>query len=220
MKSRRLFLSQSSLALAALTGIASKAQSAGLTCELTPRQPKGPFYPVVNQADKDTDLTSVLGRTGRAQGQVVWVGGVVRNSDCEVVEGALVEIWQACATGRYNHPNDPNTTAALDPDFQYWGRAVTDAAGVYRFKTILPGSYPADRDWVRPPHIHFRVLKRGYHELITQMYFAGQSLNDADRILQSLSADDQKRSIVDFRPNHTGELEGTFDIQIKAVGTP
>ncbi len=217
-QSRRSFLKNAPLAITAIAGISaltSKA-SAALTCEPTPRQAKGPFYPVVNQPDKDTDLTMVAGRSTRAVGEIVWVEGIVRDADCATVSDALVEIWQACASGRYNHPNDPNT-AALDPDFQYWGRAITDANGYYRFKTILPGAYPADVGWIRPPHIHFRVMKRGYHELITQMYFAGEALNAQDKILKSLSASDQKSVVVDFAPSITGERQGVFDIQIQRV---
>lgn len=219
--SRRSFIKNAPLALTAIAGIvgfASRANAAAaLTCEATARQAKGPFYPIVNQADKDMDLTTVQGRAGTAVGEVVWIEGIVRDQACKIVPGTLVEIWQACASGKYNHPNDPNT-APIDPDFQYWGRAVTDANGHYRFKTILPGAYPADKTWMRPPHIHFRVIKRGYHELITQMYFAGEALNEDDLILKSLSEADQKSVVVDFLPNAiTGEKQGVFDIQIRSV---
>src|SRR2546430_3692171 len=54
----------------------------------------------------------------------------------------LVEIWQASASGRYTHPDDRNNAAPLDPNFQGWGKAVTDQEGHYLFKTILPGQYP------------------------------------------------------------------------------
>ena len=50
-------------------------------------------------------------------------------------------------------------------------------------------------DWQRPPHIHFKVSKRGYAELITQMYFAGQPLNQQDRLLQHHSVEEQSAMI-------------------------
>ncbi len=218
ISSRRGFLKNSALALTALTGASvavSKANAAGM-CSVTTAQPEGPFYPAVNQQDKDTDLTTVAGRTNQAQGKVVWVQGTVSDQDCAAVSGVLVEIWQACATGKYNHPNDPNT-AALDPDFQYWGRAITDKNGFYRFKTIVPGAYPAGRNWIRPPHIHFRVLKRGYHELITQMYFAGEAHNQTDLILQALPKADQEHAIVQFVTGSGPEPVGTFDLRIRSV---
>lgn len=218
MNSRRGFLKSSGLALTALGSWKAIEASAAQLCGVTAPQPRGPFYPIVNQADKDTDLTTVVGSSAKAVGEVVWVTGTVRDQNCAVVDGALVEIWQACASGRYNHPNDPNT-APLDPNFQYWGRAITDAQGRYAFKTIRPGAYPADRDWVRPPHIHFRVMKRGYHELVTQMYFAGEGLNADDRILQSMSPQDQNEAIVQFQtPSMGGEPVGVFDLKIAKVG--
>ena len=41
------------------------------------------------------------------------------NSAGSPVEDATVEIWQANAEGRYNHPHDPNP-APRDQDFQGW----------------------------------------------------------------------------------------------------
>ncbi len=67
--------------------------------------------------------------------------GIVQDLSCRPVAGVNVEIWQACASGRYNNERDPNP-APLDPNFRYWGETFTDAAGAYEFKTILPGAYP------------------------------------------------------------------------------
>lgn len=208
-----LFTSAALLTLPTLT----QAQEACVRGEKTPRQVKGPFYPVVEQVDTDADLIFVDGSRNQAKGKVVIVEGVLRNQLCQVVPGALVEIWQACETGRYNHPSDPNK-AEMDPDFQYWGKAVTNEKGFYRFRTIIPGAYPADTDWMRPPHIHFKVAKLGYTELITQMYFKGEEYNAQDKILQSLRKADQEKVIVSF-----GDREGlphpvgTFDIQIQKI---
>ena len=106
----------------------------------------------------------------------------------------LVEIWQACVSGKYNHPNDPNK-APLDKNFQYWGRSTTDKQGIYFFKTILPGAYPADTNWIRPPHVHYKVHKWGFRELTTQLYFAGNQYNQFDRILNQISKGDQAKVI-------------------------
>ncbi len=152
-----------------------------------------------------------------ASGTVIIVQGQLTDQKNNPVKGALVEIWQACKTGRYNHPSDPNTQP-LDPNFQYWGKAVTNAAGVYRFRTIVPGAYPADTDWVRPPHIHFKVSKVGYMELITQMYFAGQDLNSADKILQQLPDVEQQKLVVEFRNEaNLPHPVGDFNIQIRKL---
>ena len=85
---------------------------------------------------------------------------------------------------------------------------MTDEKGNYLFKTIIPGHYPASETWIRPPHIHFKVAKRGFHELITQMYFKGNKYNDSDRILRNLPKTEQALVVVelkeptkDFEPN-------------------
>ncbi|MBC7742599.1 MAG: hypothetical protein H7061_10405 [Bdellovibrionaceae bacterium] len=203
----------SSAALFTLPAIAADACKPGRT----PPQVKGPFYPVVNQVDTDADLIMLQGHSQIADGEIVLVEGIVSDQRCLPVEGALVEIWQACKTGRYNHPSDPNT-AALDPNFQYWGKAVTDKNGFYRFRTIIPGAYPADTDWMRPAHIHFKVARLGYNELITQMYFEGDKYNSSDKILQQLKKDDQQKVIVKFAPlPNVPHKVGQFDIQIVKI---
>ena len=188
------------------------------TCKLSPEQTEGPFYPEQDQEDTDTDLTQVRGRSERAIGTLIQVSGQVQDENCQSIAGALVEIWQANHYGRYNHRSDPNVAQPLDENFQYWGTATTDEEGRYTFKTIKPGSYPATSDWVRPPHIHWKVQKRGFRELTTQSYFADEvELNGSDRILNSLPVGDRESVIVTFTKNETGILEGAFNIHLKSV---
>jgi protocatechuate 3,4-dioxygenase beta subunit len=194
-----------------------KAGAANL-CAQTPPQTAGPFYPGAAEFTANNDLTAVPGATAAALGQVIHIEGVVRDVQCKPIPGASVEIWQACASGRYNNDNDPNT-AALDPNFKYWGETITAKDGSYSFKSILPGAYPADTDWDRPPHIHFKVAKRRYHDLITQMYFKGQPLNDLDKILAHVPAQLRSDVIVDFQPQpgDPTSLLGTFNITMLGV---
>jgi len=194
-KSRRDFFGVSLVAAGTLAGGNALAQTFMGACKITPAQTEGPFYPIKDQPDEDSDLTFVRGNTKSALGQVIYVMGEVTDQDCAPVPNALVEIWQACASGRYNHPNDTNPQP-LDPNFQYWGKAVTDSQGIYKFKTIIPGAYPADVDWIRPPHIHFKAHKLGYHELTTQMYFAGNEYNDKDKILMALPPASRSQVVV------------------------
>lgn len=199
----------------ALAGVA-KADETLRACGLTPAQTEGPFYPIEDQLDKNTDLTFVDGGRARALGKVVYLKGIVQDEFCRPVKGALVEIWQACHTGKYNHPSDPNT-AKLDPNFQYWGQTTTNEKGEYFFKTIIPGAYPATNTWMRPPHIHFKVNLRGYNELTSQLYFKGHPLNSKDRILKSLSQAERERVLVDFAKAEDGKVTGQFNISIKSI---
>ncbi len=213
---RRKFLSFSAIGA---MGLLSQHVLAKQVCALTPEQTEGPFYPITDQPDKNNDLTVLLNSTQTAEGRIVVVQGVVRNTDCEPVQGVLVEIWQACHSGRYNHPSDPNT-APLDPNFQYWGECITNEKGEYSFKTIQPGSYPATDSWTRPPHIHFKATKRGFHELTTQMYFLGEKYNDTDRILQDLTKEEQDQVVIDMQTQTSewGVLPtGQFDLTLRSV---
>lgn len=172
---------------------------------VTPTQPEGPFYPIVFPNDVDTDLTVLDGGTP-AEGIVVYVRGQVLDLDKKTtIKNATVEIWQACASGKYNHSSDPND-APIDPNFQYYGKTETDENGNYIFKTIVPGAYPASRDWWRPEHIHMKVKAAGYKSLTTQMYFNPESFpgtpigkyNASDRILRQLDQDEQAALTASF----------------------
>ena len=131
------------------------------TCAVTPRQELGPFSTMKfrTQADHDIDLTQLAGQAGTATGDVMIVHGIIRDTNCQPVAGAIVEIWQANHHGKYRHEYDDSGKS--DPNFQGWAQAVTNEKGEYRFKTIKPGLYGR-----RARHIHYKVSKRGYHELV------------------------------------------------------
>ena len=217
MNSRRNFLTHG-FVLGAM-GLAGKAIADSCDFRLTPRQALGPFYPVEFPADSDVDLTQIKGSNRRATGQVMIVEGVVTDEFCRPIEGAVVEIWQACHTGRYNHPSDTSTNK-LDPHFQYYGVMKTDAQGRYRFKTIKPGHYAASDTWMRPPHIHYKVTLRGYKELVTQMYWGDEDLNNQDRILMAIPAAERSKVVVPFASVVVdGERvgRGQFDITLAKI---
>ena len=198
---RRSFLKTGALGALAAASQAAVSQGGLIQSQATPAEIEGPFYPVLAQQDKDFDLTSILGQQGKSLGQHIVIEGVVVDTEGQPVEGATMDLWQANAAGRYAHPHDTNP-APLDENFQGWAIVPSGKDGGFRFKTVLPGSYPVSKDWVRPPHIHFKVIKRGYLELITQMYFPDQALNKVDRLLQRKSKKDQQRMIADRLENN------------------
>ncbi len=102
--SRRNILTGLTVGAAMLaTGRAARA-----ACAITPFQVDGPFYPMAIQ-DYDWDLTSVSGKTGRAEGEVIEVTGQVLDAKCQPLPGSVLEVWQANLRGRYNHPGDKST---------------------------------------------------------------------------------------------------------------
>jgi protocatechuate 3,4-dioxygenase beta subunit len=138
----------------------------------------------------DGDLTRR--HAGEPIGERIIVTGRVLDGDGRPVRGALLEVWQANAAGRYVHAGDQHP-APLDPNFTGAGRVLTDAEGRYRFTTIKPGAYPwrnHHNAW-RPAHIHFSVFGTAFTQrLVTQMYFPGDPLFAYDPIMQSIP--DQK----------------------------
>jgi protocatechuate 3,4-dioxygenase, beta subunit len=146
----------------------------------------GPIYGESALEEFDNDLTRQF--PGEPLGERIIVTGRLLDRDGRPVRGQLIEVWQANSAGRYKHEVDQHP-APLDPNFGGAGRCVTDDDGRYRFTTIKPGSYPWGNHpnaW-RPAHIHFSILGRAFTErLVTQMYFPGDQLFDADPIFQSV----------------------------------
>jgi protocatechuate 3,4-dioxygenase beta subunit len=126
----------------------------------------------------DSDLIRNYATTGDAIGERIIVHGTVMDENGRPVPGALIEIWQANAGGKYRHVND-KYMAALDPNFGGCGRVVSDAEGRYSFRTIRPGPYPFPNDgcaW-RPAHIHLSIFGHAFvQRLVTQFYFEGDPL--------------------------------------------
>ena len=146
----------------------------------------GPVFGDETVSPLDNDLTRQ--HEGEPLGERIVVHGRVLDEDRRPISGALVEVWQANAGGRYKHQVDQHP-APLDPNFSGAGRCLTDAEGCYRFVTVKPGAYPwgnHENAW-RPAHIHFSLFGRLFTErLVTQMYFPGDPLFPYDPIFNSV----------------------------------
>lgn len=157
----------------------------------TPQQTEGPFYPqptIEQQLHNDTDLRRKLGTDALALGQPINLSGMIKTATGKPIQNAVVEVWQACASGRYNHARD-QSQPKLDQNFQFWGRSVTAGDGKYTFQSIIPGKYPGRNG----RHIHFRVDAAGHHRCSTQCYFDkyGED-NMRDGIYRSLDKAERK----------------------------
>ena len=150
----------------------------------------GPVFGHALLGELDDDLVHNFAAPGKsAIGQRIIVHGRVLDERGRGVPGALLEVWQANAGGRYRHAKE-TYLAPLDPDFGGCGRVLTGADGAYRFRTIQPGAYPWPNrvnDW-RPAHIHFSVFGHGFAQrLVTQMYFEGDPMIPLCPIANTLS---------------------------------
>ena len=155
----------------------------------TPTELAGPVFGHDLIGPLDEDLIHNFARPGEsAIGPRIIVHGRVMDEDGNGVAGALLEVWQANAGGRYRHKKD-TYLAPIDPNFGGCGRALTDDTGYYYFRTVKPGPYPW-RNYVnswRPAHIHFSVFGSGFAQrLITQMYFEGDPLIPVCPILTTI----------------------------------
>jgi protocatechuate 3,4-dioxygenase beta subunit len=185
----------------------------------------GPLFCAAFVRDKDNDLTAQ--ERGAPLGERMVVTGRVLDEDGRPVRRSLVEIWQANASGRYDHPGDTHD-APLDPNFHGIGRTLTDDEGWYRFLTVKPGSYPWQNHpfaW-RPQHIHFSLFGNApIQRLITQMYFPGDPLLALDPIYNSVPEAEARARMVSTLALETG-VEGIalgyrFDIVLAgARATP
>mgnify|MGYP001304265195 CR=1 FL=1 len=176
------------LTTAILTAVAAPALAASLAP--TPAQMRGPFYPIKFPLDQDNDLVSVKDHPGRAFGEILNITGRVVDSAGRPQSGVKIEIWQVNGYGRYHHEHD-DQARPLDPNFQGYGWAVTNAAGAYRFRTVKPVAYPG-----RAPHIHFALTRQDFGTFSTQMYLAGASENASDFLLSRVRDGRARESLV------------------------
>jgi protocatechuate 3,4-dioxygenase, beta subunit len=208
-KPRRLPRRRVLVAVASATLLATSSRLVVAALPQTPRQTPGPFYPKTLPLDSDNDLARIAGHAKDASGTITHVFGRLLDTDGKPIPGAKIEIWQCDAHGRYHHVDDGNA-APLDPDFQGYGTTVSAPDGGYRFRTIRPVPYPG-----RTPHIHFTVTTPRGQRLVTQMYVAGEGLNERDSVLSQIR-DPAARAAVTVAlnpaPDEPAALAGIFDI--------
>jgi protocatechuate 3,4-dioxygenase alpha subunit len=176
----------------------------------TPSQTVGPFY-----ALGLTQKTMNVLASEATQGEKIRIEGSVFDGDGEPVPDAMVEIWQANAYGRYNHPDDKQEKP-LDPNFLGWGRSGTDKTGRFLFETIKPGPVPGPDDSVQAPHINVTVFARGMLvHAYTRIYFGDESSNEADPVLSSIKDKRRRQTLIAAREEQNGKPVYRFDIRLQ-----
>jgi protocatechuate 3,4-dioxygenase alpha subunit len=180
---------------------------------LTGSQTVGPFFaPALLREDA---RRHVLAQPETA-GERIRIEGHVLDGDGEPVPDALVEIWQANAHGRYNHPADQGP-AALDPSFTGFGRSGTDEEGRYWFETIKPGRVAFDEKQMQAPHICVTVFSRGLlNHAVTRLYFADEPANAEDPVLQCVPAE-RRATLLARRESDGTTVVYRFDIILQGA---
>lgn len=183
---------------------------------LTPSQTVGPFFafgltPNRNYAWVDTFSNNLV--TPDATGERIRIEGRVTDADGAPINDAMIEIWQADAQGRYAHPRD--SRALPNAAFKGFGRAGTDADGVYAFDTIKPGPVPGPGGAAQAPHVLMAFYSRGLlTHLYTRIYFGGEAGNEGDPILALVPAD-RRRTLAAKREQRGDLTVYRFDISFQ-----
>ena len=180
------------------TSVLRSPKAALISIAQTLTERTGPLFGAAEFGPLDNDLLRNFAKTGSPIGERLIVHGYVKDEFGRPVPGALVEVWQANASGRYRHKKD-TYIGALDPNFGGCGRMLTDADGHYVFRTVRPGAYPwrnRINDW-RPAHIHYSISGDGWAQrLITQLYFEGDPLIPQCPIIRTIPSEEQIRSLI------------------------
>lgn len=181
---------------------------------LTSSQTVGPFFH--DCLLRDDARRNVLAGPDTA-GAHIQIVGTVYDGDRQPIPDALIEIWQANAHGRYNHPADARDLP-LDPGFIGFGRSGTDADGRYWFETIVPGRVPFDTRRMQAPHICVAVFGRGLlNHLYTRLYFADEPATADDPLLALVPAE-RRATLLAAREQDADTAVYRFDIVLQGEG--
>ena len=180
------------------TSVLRSPRNALISLQQSLTEVTAPVFRADELGPRDNDLIMNGAKDGMPVGERIIVHGFVRDQYERPVKNALVEVWQANASGRYRHKKE-QYIGALDPNFGGCGRMLTDENGYYAFRTIRPGPYPwrnRINDW-RPAHIHYAISGDGWiQRLITQMYFEGDPLIATCPILRIVPSEEQIRGLI------------------------
>lgn len=175
-----------------------------------PSQTVGPFFHFAITAEK-TSVGSIAGP--QTKGERVLLTVRVLDGDGAGIFDAMIEIWQANAEGKYNHPDDAQQKS-VDPSFLGFGRLATDQDGRCEFETIKPGRVPGPENSLQAPHLNVAVFARGLlRQLYTRTYFAGDPANGDDPVLRLVPED--RRQTLMARPDPSRPGGWRFDIRLQ-----
>lgn len=151
------------------------------------------------------------------RGERIRIEGRVIDGSGTPLRDVLLEIWQANADGRYNHPADQQDKP-LDDSFRGWGRGCSDfETGVYSFETIKPGAVEGRHGRLMAPHINLWIVARGINiGLNTRIYFSDEAeANAKDPVLNLIEWEVRRKTLIAQREERNGEVVYRFDVRIQ-----
>lgn len=183
----------------------------------TPSQTVGPYFAYGLAAPQYgypfTGIASGTVANEDTEGTRIRVMGQVFDGAGEVIPDALIELWQANAFGRYNHPEDRRRDN-YDPRFKGFGRfgTGTDPLNRFIFDTVKPGAIGDGQ----APHLNFIVMMRGLLlHAYTRMYFSDEAeANAKDPVLNSVP-EERRHTLIGKREQGPTGIVYRFDIHMQ-----
>jgi protocatechuate 3,4-dioxygenase alpha subunit len=182
-----------------------------MNSEQTPSQTVGPYFAYcLTPTQYGYNFAGIAGPQmvdEDVQGERIRITGRVLDGDGVPVSDAMIEIWQADATGGYPDGSRPD-------GFVGFGRVGTGTAphNRYWFDTIKPG---ATQDG-QAPHINVMVFMRGLlSHLYTRIYFGDEdALNASDPVLASVE-ETRRQTLIAKREETPDGTVYRFDIHMQ-----
>jgi protocatechuate 3,4-dioxygenase alpha subunit len=170
-------------------------------------QPIGPFFHfALTPGWSPTENTRGIMAGPGALGERINLRIRVLDRDGDPVTNAMIELWQADAAGKYNHPADTQTKIP-DPAFNGFGRVSSDNQGLCVFETVKPGPVQS-----QAPHISLTAFAPGLlRSVSTRIYFDGDPANASDYILGLVPED--RRTTLLARPG-LEPADWNFDLRL------
>jgi protocatechuate 3,4-dioxygenase, alpha subunit len=184
----------------------------------TPSQTVGPFFaygltPELYRYPYRSAIGDRLVQSG-TEGQRIRIEGRVLDGNDEPIPDAMIELWQANAHGRYNHPADTRSDNLLDPSFKGFARTGTglDAECRFVFDTVKPGAIGDGQ----APHLNLIVLMRGLlSHLYTRIYFPDETeANAADPVLARVPPE-RRHTLIAERNETPGGVVFRLDVHMQ-----
>lgn len=181
----------------------------------TPSQTVGPYFAYGLTAEQyGYDFNQIAGSSVAdedTQGERIRIEGRVFDGNGDVINDAMIEIWQADAEGRFAHPADPRRPNA---NFTGFGRCGTgtDPQNRFFFDTVKPGA-PADGE---APHLNVVVFARGMLvHAFTRIYFSDEAEANAKDPVMQLVPEERRNTLVASREDTPTGVRYRFDIHMQ-----
>jgi protocatechuate 3,4-dioxygenase beta subunit len=189
------------------TTTATTATGSTTTCTVTPEGEEGPYFvddsaTGFNRSDIRSNLDATSTQTGIPLTLSIYVFD--NENSCAAMQNVQVDIWHCNASGIYSAEDVESTTG------ETWlrGYQLTDANGLVKFVTIVPGWYQG-----RTTHIHLR-LRSTYDSTTdggtntTQLFFPQDTIDTVNTTIDPYSAEGTNPTTNATDHVYSGEVDG------------